>query len=361
MKICIVKTSSLGDILHTFPVLAYLRKRFPHAQINWVVERPFADVLRAHPDLNTVLEVDTKAWRRHPFSRATWKSFSDVRQKLRQQCYDLLFDLQGNLKSGLITSQVRCSMKVGPNRQAAAEWINPLFTHKHLPLKQGVNVRTSLLKLVQDYFHDGVPFQSTPVQLRLSDTEQEEVTQLFMGLNMGTGPHMLVAPGSIWKNKQLTDSQLLEFLQRVVHQTKAQFLFSWGSQEEHTQALRLSAALPGSQVLSKRFSLPQLSAIIQKMDLLIGMDSLPLHLAAATTSTPTFAFFGPSLAKIYNPEGTQHAVFQGSCPYGMNITTRCPKLRKCPTGACLRQAGGDDLFERFLISLDEGLSPNSRA
>lgn len=354
MKICLVKTSSLGDILHTFPVLAYLRHRFPFATIDWVVERPYAGLLRAHPDINQVLEVDTKEWRRHFFVGKAWKSLLDARTALRAQEYDLLFDLQGNIKSGLITSQIRCKVKVGPDWSSAAERLHPLFTHHRLRLARDVNVRLALLKLVQDYFNDTRPFQETPVALKLSPEEQIELKEFFESLSFDTHEWILVAPGSIWKNKQLTEHQLLGVLQRVQQVKKVRFLFSWGSQEELTQASKLAEALPGSYVFTKRYSLPQLSAIIARVKLLMGMDSLPLHLAAATTRTPTFAFFGPSASVVYNPiessKEPSHGFFQGSCPYGMQVMPRCPKLRRCPTGACLRDVEVDVLVEAFLKS-----------
>lgn len=355
MQICVVKTSALGDILHAFPVLSYLRHRFPNAQIDWIVERPYAALLRAHPDITQVLEVDTKAWRRQPFSRATWSRFLETRKALRQKQYDLLFDLQGNIKSGLLTSQVRCKEKVGPSWRSAAELLHPLFTHHHISLAKGVNVRTALVKMVQTYFKDQEAFKFEEIRapLKLSLEEQKEVTQLFEGLeslSSRAGPLILIAPGSIWKNKQLTAPQLLTFLQRVQQITQATFLFSWGSEEEHHQASLLAAALPGAHLLDKRYTLPQFSAIIARVDLLIGMDSLPLHLAAATTTTPTFAFFGPSAAPIYNPIGGQHHAFQGICPYGVQMITRCSKLRRCPTGACLREVDVEALVNAFMKS-----------
>lgn len=352
MKICLVKTSSLGDILHTFPVLSYLRHRFPSAKIDWLVERPYAGLVRAHPNVDGVLEVDTKEWRRHPLSRKTWTRLFAARKALRQEHYDLLFDLQGNIKSGLLTAQMRCPAKVGPNWRSAAEWLHPAFTHHHLPLQIGENIQTALLTLVQSYFHDQEPFKDkdTPVTLKLSPEEKAEVIQLFEELPPSSPTHLriLVAPGSIWKNKQLTPSQLLNFLQRVRELKAATFLFSWGSQEERDQASLLAAALQGAQLTLKCYTLPQLSSIIQQMDLLIGMDSLPLHLAAATSQTATFAFFGPSAARVYNPVGPHHGAFQGNCPYGMQIISRCPKLRRCPTGACLREVNGETLFNAFV-------------
>jgi len=83
------------------------------------------------------------------------------------------------------------------------------------------------------------------------------------------------------------------------------------------------------------------------MQLVIAMDSLPLHLAG-TTNTKTFSFFGPSSSAKFMPMGEQHHAFQGSCPYGKVIQRRCPIIRTCKTGACLRGISSDTLFDAFL-------------
>src|SRR5689334_22381857 len=109
MKIAIVKTSSLGDIIHAFPVLSYLKKRFPYATIDWIVEKPFSDLVKAHPYISKVITVDTKKWRKHP----SWSEIKQYCHEVRSTTYDIAFDLQGNLKSGLLLSRIRAHSKVG--------------------------------------------------------------------------------------------------------------------------------------------------------------------------------------------------------------------------------------------------------
>jgi heptosyltransferase-1 len=80
------------------------------------------------------------------------------------------------------------------------------------------------------------------------------------------------------------------------------------------------------------------------MDLVISMDSLPLHLAGSL-NIPTFGVFGPSSAQKYNPSPSP--AFQAACPYNEVFMKRCPKLRTCPTGACLKNLEGDRLYKTF--------------
>jgi heptosyltransferase I len=85
------------------------------------------------------------------------------------------------------------------------------------------------------------------------------------------------------------------------------------------------------------------------MDRVIAVDSAALALCG-TTSTPSFSFFGPTQASIYKPLGVQHHHFQGTCPYAMSFSARCPRLRSCKTGACLKQASSLELIQSYVSS-----------
>ncbi len=317
MKILIVKTSALGDIIHTFPVLSYLRKRFPDAQIDWVVETRCKELVQAHPQISRVLTIDSKKWRKAPLRE--WKG-------LRGCVYDLVFDLQGNIKSGAILAQTRAKKKIGFGWRSVSEWPNVLFTSKKINPPAGKNIREDYLAVVKGYFKDEEPFESEPVELRITEAQQALVESILSDA-------MLVCPGAAWPNKQLGCDQLLTYLKNL---DKGPYLFAWGSEEERESALQLAGHFSDSSVL-ERYPLPVLQRIMAKSQLVIAMDSLPLHLCA-TTKTPTISFFGPSLAKKYAPIGDDHQTIQGECPYGVVFEKRCPKLRTCATGACLKRA-----------------------
>jgi heptosyltransferase-1 len=326
MKFLIIKTSSLGDILQSFPVATYLRAKFPDSQIDWVVEEEFSELVRANPEISHVLTVKTRQWRRGK----SVKELFAFRSRLRSTSYDAIFDLQGNVKSGLILFLAKGHHKIGFGKTTVPEKPNLLFTtHQYNPPK-GKNIREDYLYLVQTYFSDDVPFQAKAVELVTTPEVKERVKAIISSL--GGNKKVLVCPGSAWINKQLTREQLIGFLKK---QTDCKFLFGWGSPAEKEFSQQLSQEFPGS-ILLEKLPLPALQNLMGKMDLVVSMDSLPLHLAG-TTEVKTYSFFGPSLALKYCPQGPQHQYSQGTCPYGRTFEKRCPILRSCPTGACLRE------------------------
>jgi heptosyltransferase-1 len=156
----------------------------------------------------------------------------------------------------------------------------------------------------------------------------------------------MVCPGSNWPNKQLAPETLQGFLDRISrHIAGARFHLVWGTPEEKQLADSLCARYPGSIIVDK-LPLPSLQALMAKMKLVIAMDSLPLHLAG-TTSALTYSVFGASSAAKYNPLGAEHRALQGTCPYGRTFAKRCPILRTCPTGACIKGLTSEQIWNDF--------------
>lgn len=346
-KILIIKASALGDIIQTYPVLDYLRDKFPDAIIDWVVEKPFAELVEAHPKITNVLNVATKAWRRSFYKPSTVKEIRNFRRRLRQETYDVVFDLQGNVKSGIILSQVNSRQKVGFGKISVPEWPNILFTNNRFNPPRGGNIREDYLAVVKNYFQDASPNKFYDVVLKTSDLQKATVQSILQDVACEHGLKVVVCPGSAWRNKQMKTETLLAFLSKVQQHLKCNFLFLWGSSEEKEIADQLHQQFMSHSVVIDRVSLPMVQNLMMVVDLVIAMDSLPLHLAG-TTATPSFSIFGPSLAQKYKPMGLRNYAFQGACPYGRTFVKRCPILRKCPTGACIHNLSGkDDLFIRF--------------
>jgi len=338
MKILIVKTSSLGDIIQSYPVLSYIKKKYPTAQIDWVVESPFADLLRAHPLVNHVWTIDSKAWRKWWYSLRTYSQMLDLKKRMNEQRYDLVFDLQGNLKSGLLLSQLKSNLKIGFGPKTVHERVNTWFTDMHYESPVGVNIRDDYIRLPQAHFNDDQPFEDPGVVLKIT-AEQEKSLQNILE-NVKT-PY-LVCPGSAWRNKQVTLEALTEFLQLLQQEKECSYLIAWGTESEKIKAEDLQAKLSNAAVIP-RLHLAVLQNLMSRVELVIAMDSLPLHLAG-TTGTPTFSVFGASLAEKFKPKGKLHVAMQGTCPYGKTFLKRCPILRTCKTGACIRSLSGREIF-----------------
>jgi len=327
MKILIVKTSALGDIIHAFPILDYLKMVQPDCQIDWVAEKGGATIVQAQPAVHHTYISDTKLWRKGK----NWKELRAFIRNLRQTNYDVLFDLQGNTKSGLITGFAKAKVKVGFGWNSVAERPNLLFTKRRFNPPAGHNIREDYLFLAQSYFDDFRLPSSSTLTAKTAESNALEV---------------MVCPGSNWANKQLTPETLQGFLDKIHAQVQGvHFHIIWGTPTEKELAEKLRERYTGSRVVDK-LSLPELQAMMGRMNLVIAMDSLPLHLAGTTTAL-TYSVFGASSAAKYNPLGPDRHALQGPCPYGRTFEKRCPILRTCPTGACIKGITPEQIWDDF--------------
>ncbi len=345
MKILIVKTSAIGDVIQTFPVLSYLKRKFPEAKIDWVVEKGIADLVMAHPAINQAIIVDTKKWRKALFHSKTWQSIKEACKQLKQTEYDLLFDLQGNSKSALFTLMAKSKKKIGFGFKTAAEVLNCFTTSIRFNVPLEGNIQIQYLRLVQSYFQDFSPFSLDPVRLKGSQRTFDH-------------PTLMVCFGSRWPNKQLGLPTLVQLLKMVELKFPLSFLFIFSSEQEKKEAEYLQGQFPQNSQILGHLTLPELQNVMHEVTAVLSMDSATLHLCG-TTSTPSFSLFGPSSALVYNPIGEQHMALQGCCPYGKTFVKRCPLLRSCKTGACIKDLTAQAIFiefERFLEKALQDLS-----
>jgi len=342
-SILLVKTSAIGDVIQTFPVLEYLRQKYPEAQIDWVVEQASAPLLRAHPQISHVIEMHTRAWRRDLFSAKTRNECANWIKRLRTTSYDLLFDLQGNTKSALVTKLAKAKEKVGFDWRGVREKTNLLATTKRLSLPPSLDVRSKYLRLVQQYFTDESSFVYRGIGLQISVEERNRLEQILSSVKH---PSLMVCFGSKWKNKRLEEKRLLSLLQRISTEYASSFLFIFGDLEEKQTAEKLAATFGNQALAVGDLSLPLWQVLMGEVDGVIAVDSAALHLCG-TTGTPSFSVFGPSLASSYKPLGEHHVALQGTCPYGRSFAVRCPALRTCPTGACMHHFPEEELFSAF--------------
>ncbi len=338
MNILIVKTSSIGDIVQTFGVIQYLKAKFPQAHIDWVVEQEYLELAGSHPAVRRVIEFGSRGWRKKLFSSGI--EIKQFIKKLRQEKYDYLFDLQGNTKSSLITAMARAVKKIGFGWACLPERMNFFATHHHIDVDPQSQIQQKYLAVVSGYFQERGDFIPQPFSLKLQLSEKERLKSLLVQHR----PRIMIACHSRWINKTLPQETLKAFLAQIAREDDPYFYFTCGnkSERESVEALKVAGR---SQILD-RLSFPLWQALMEQMDLVIAVDSAALALCG-TTKTPSISFFGPTLASVYKPLGNQHRAWQGTCPYNQPFTARCPLLRTCPTGACLKEAPVQALIELY--------------
>jgi heptosyltransferase-1 len=340
-NILMIKTSSLGDILQAFAVLPYLTNKVPSASIDWLVEERFADIVRAHPLVARTISFKSK-----------WPMLA----RLRRESYDIVFDLQGNCKSGLLTLFSKSSQKVGFGRKSVREWPNLFTTHLRYDVSAELNIRHQYVQLVQQYFEDLSPIKGGEgIRFKIGEEERESLNGLLFPGEM----KIMVCPGSRWANKQLSVQTLIAFLLKVKEKFSCVFLLMWGCQKEKEMCEEIHRYLSRESRVIDPLPIPLWQNLMCEMDYVIAVDSAALHLCG-TTATPSFSIFGPTMPAIFKPLGPLHSSLQGACPYGQKFQKQCPRLRNCPTGACVKNLASEELFRSFYTFMAESSSLGQR-
>lgn len=343
MRALIVKTSALGDVVQTFPVVDYLKNRQHIAHVGWVVEKAAAPLVHAHPLVDTVIEIDSASVRALFPRFEMFREWNRQKSHIQAQCWDLVFDLQANIKSGIATWASRSPCKVGFGRKSVAEGPNILATKERFDPPPGHSIREDYLHIVQHHFGDSSPFEMAPIELRLTGA-QERILAAEVARWPTSTPVWFVAVGSTWPNKMCRTQTLIDLLRLVKGKYAQYFIFIAGNGEELREVGALAQEFSKSSHVLYRPDLPLLQRAMHHAHAVLAVDSIILHLGA-TTPTPTFGLFGPSNGAKYAPQGRHHGFFQGNCPSGTLFEKRCPFLRTCSSGRCLKSARAEEIFE----------------
>lgn len=337
MRVLIVKTSALGDIVQSFPVAEYLKSIRQVESIGWVVEEQAAELVKSHPAIDEVIPIDSKTIKMKSTFCSAFHEFCRQREIIRQKKWDILFDLQGNCKSACVTFMARARVKVGWGFQNAPEKVASTVLDYRVNPSERVSMREQYLSIPRTYFRDETPFIPQSLVLRLT-REMEELFLLETSRWPKDRPVWIVSLGSRWKNKMCDAQEMAPALASLQKEKNIYFVFTAATTPELNEAGTCLKSLPHptpGNVLY-RLPLPVVQHLIARASRFIGVDSLMLHLAA-TTCTPTFSLFGASSAVLYAPQHVGDFFQQGVCPYGFSFLKRCPHMRTCPTGACLKQ------------------------
>jgi heptosyltransferase-1 len=311
VRIALVKLSALGDIVHALPVASALRAGWPSARIAWIVERRHAAVLRDHPALDDVIVVDTQSWRRARGPQALGRAARELlvlQSRLRAARFDVVLDLQGLVKSGLLVRATGAPLRIGFARGACREWPNTLFTNRRVTLPGSAHhVVDQYLALLGPL---GAPVGRRPVEFCVpSDSEAELAIDEFFAAS-GLKPRdrvVVLNPGAGRPEKRWPASRFIELGRRLVANDGARAIVTWGPRETE---LAHVIAEGGQTLLAPPTDLNRLIALLRRASVVVAGDTGPLHIAAAL-GVPCVGLFGPTPAGRNAPYGGGHKTLQG--------------------------------------------------
>ena len=309
MRIALIKPSALGDIVHTLPVLSALRRRFPAAHISWIVNTAYAPLIANHPHLNAVLPFDRKGGLR------AMLAFGPT---LRRQRFDLVLDLQGLLRTGIMCGFTGAPRKVGFAN--AREGARHFYTERvDTPGHRQAHAVDRYWMMAEHLGCAGPKSFHLPIDAAEREAALQDLAEL-------PRPWLAVAVGSRWTTKQWPPEHYADLLRTA----PGSVLFV-GTREDSAPSQVVANALRGPwKDFTGRTSLPRLAALLSACDAMIANDTGPLHLAAAL-GVPCVAPYTCTKVAFHGPYGV---------PGGVETRVACggSYLKRCPHGmVCMKE------------------------
>ncbi len=288
-RILLVRTSALGDIVHCLPVLTALRRELPGATLGWLVEEAMAPLLAGHPDLDALITVRLRPWRKRPLTPATWREVAGLVMALDHFGAEVVLDLMGNHKAGVLGALTLADRRIGLARRyrrepSSAVWISqgvaPRGVHavdRALSVLAGLGLATEPAD-----FGGAKLFPDAPAPPRRSAAP------------------VLIHPGAGWANKVYPAERWGEVARRLA--AAGCTVAALSGPGEEALAARIVAASGGSAAVREAPDLPSLGGALRAARLVLGGDTGPVHLAHAL-GTPVLALMGPTDPATHGPYG----------------------------------------------------------
>ena len=282
MKILVVKTSSMGDIIHALPVTVDIRENLPDAEVHWLSEESFKEIPALSPVVSKVHVCAFRRWRKNVFSAQTFAEVRALRTALASERYDVVIDEQGLLRSAWPASWTRSSVH-GFSRDTVREPAAAFFyRHPHrIPEEVGAVKRYRLL--AAETLGYEVPAHAPA--FRLSPRAE--------ALEVPEGPWVALAVNASRDEKLWPEDHWVDLGRSLLDEGRRSVFF-WGNDKERERVERLARFIPDS-VVAPRARLDRVAATLVKAEALVGVDTGLSHLAAALglptvglyVSTPT--------------------------------------------------------------------------
>ena len=317
-RILIIKLSSLGDVVHALPVAGALRRRFPGAEISWLVGAASAGILTICRHVDRVI-----TWA--PGKRPRLDLLAELRSTRPRVC----FDVQGLIRTACLGWLSGARWRIGFRTLQEGGFL--LCNLRVVPARTDIHAVDAYLAFARFL---GADEAAPDFGLDLSGRAQQAAAQLAPAF--GGAPTVALLPGTQWATKKWPGSHFVDLAVRLGALGVGCVVL--GGREDRHAGAAIRAAAPGTVTdLAGRTSLIESAAIIARCALAVGNDSGPTHLAAAL-GVPVVALFGPTDPVRTGPYGAGHIVIQAPVP-----CIRC-RRRRCAL-SCMEKISPELVLE----------------
>jgi heptosyltransferase I len=279
-KILIVRVSSLGDVVHNMPAIADIRRHYPGAQIDWLVEESFADLVRLVDGVHRAIPFSLRRWRKRLLTPATWREIGEFRRALAAERYDLVIDCQGLVKSAWVASCAHGPLVGLGNRTDGAgyEWPARFFYDKRVQIAPRTHVVERTRQLVAAAIGAPRPEPTDDLDFGLN-TSRAALALSSFGLNLPV-PFVVLVHATSRADKQWPDAAWIE-LGRALVARGASLVLPWGNEAERATSERLAKEFGAAAIVPPRLTLPAVVGLLDAAAATVGVDTGLVHIAAA--------------------------------------------------------------------------------
>lgn len=361
-RILVVRLSAMGDVLHTLPAVTALNRLFPRAFIGWAIEERWAELLCSReaarrgprclekPLVDTLHIVNTRNWRRAPFSDETWKEILGAIREIRELEYDVAIDFQGAIRSAVLAQLSRAPEIVGfrsPREHVASMFYNRpvIAAGRHI-----VEQNLSLLAPLARGPHPAAAECASAVELPFDPINEQWADGELRQLDFCPGQFAILNPGAGWGAKCWPPERYGE-VARALGELGLKSLVNVGPGEEPlAQAVEQAS---GGVAKAVPYTIGELIALTRRARLFIGGDTGPAHLAAALR-VPVVAIFGPTDPARNGPYSPQAIVLRSP-------ESRTSHARRVQPDEALLSISSGDVVNAARRLLDQAGVPHLRS
>lgn len=303
----------MGDVFHTFPALSDAQAAIPGLEVDWVVEKSFAEIPNWHPSVTNVFAIELRKWRKSLLSRQTRQQINAFFAEVNKQQYDLIIDAQGLLKSVWVARKIKAPI-YGMDWKSVREPLASLFYQNKISVAKDQHAIWRLRELFSKALSYDLS-NDKPIVYGLDTTLWTKPD--FLVEQFSDNDYAVFLHGTTWDTKYWPEEYWVELLLSFAQQS-IKVVLPWGNDEEKQRAVRIASHVESHQawVPEQMLSLNSVAQILKFAKVVVSVDTGLSHVAAALDVPMTVLYrvtdpvkigaFGPKVVRLESPLSTRY-------------------------------------------------------
>lgn len=354
-----MRFSALGDVIQTLPILSMLRDGFPDAEIGWAIDTELAPAIEGHPALDYVHRCSRRSWSKALAHPGNWLQVSrDFRAfvgEVRDVGYDVAIDAQGLFKTALLPYLAGIKRRIGYRH--GREFSGVFYTERLLERDEYFDPAVPHLQHMAELAHSigASDVRQTIEPPVVSDSARKHVSELLNGAFATDAPVVAIAPATQWESKMWPIEHWSDLLRRIIEETDLNLIVQ-GSAGDAKVGAQILGGFSAAQLQGRvcnlfgKLPIPEMYALYERVQVAIGSDSAPLHVAGAMRVPVVVGIYGPTGYRRTPPIGSPNITLLST--EGELACQPCHK-RICPLGTteCMKRISPGEVFCAVLEGL----------